>query len=413
MAIDPLSSRSPEARKFLDELAVWIYLIPKHCGCSFETAEKLLREIGPLIATDRRAQRELGENFPTREQVLAGTGLHKAIERMFVKHLPMPCPIKLHRNPSGELRFRLDGDKFTTAFAVSPSDQWAVDKLGPHYLEAHAYRRFKAFGAESQAAELAGFEVWTNQSTTDSVVFCPDHSIHDEKFTDPESAWVGATNAHLGTPPGVDRGDRVDMQEALAAHRVFRQGENDDDFFFVALSVDLPKDAQFYRTKGWVVDCFGKKLAEPGPVMLEQSHLRALSADERELLKDLNTPAAPGKGELQCEVLDDHGDVVRRVHLKARFNPASMEVSVVGLPMLLDAAAGQAQDLDFNPFEAPDPLTGQVYSVFTYVDDCGMLFTADQNRVSDDGRKVVVFREPSSEEVQSLVAVAEQLANQG
>lgn len=416
MVISPLDSRSPEARKFLDDMSVWIYLLPRYCRCSSKTAEKLLREIGPLVAKDRRAQ---AEQINSRWSVplaqgRSRIGVEKEIEQLFVEHLPMPVTLKLVRHPGGELRFKIDNDsaQFSTAFAVSPSDQRAVNELGPDYLDAHAYGRFGAHWAESKAAELVGFEVWTNKSTIHSVVFCPDGSILDDKFTEPAAAWLAATNAYLGAEPYLDQIDRVDMRMALATQRVFSQSGSDDSFF-VALSVSMPQGANFYRTMGWEVDSRGNKLLELRPVTILKSNLQLLTSDQVELLDAINEPQRPGKGELQCEVLNDDGEVIRRVHLKARFNPDTMVVTVVGLPMLMPPARRIDPDIDFNPFAAPDPLTSQRYSVFTYVDDCGLLFTADQTRVTDGGRKVVVYREPSPDDVQSLAAVAERMVNQG
>ena len=200
MVISPLDSRSPEARKFLDDMSVWIYLLPRYCRCSSKTAEKLLREIGPLVAKDRRAQ---AEQINSRWSVplaqgRSRIGVEKEIEQLFVEHLPMPVTLKLVRHPGGELRFKIDNDsaQFSTAFAVSPSDQRAVNELGPDYLDAHAYGRFGAHWAESKAAELVGFEVWTNKSTTHSVVFCPDGSILDDKFTEPAASHARRPGRH-------------------------------------------------------------------------------------------------------------------------------------------------------------------------------------------------------------------------
>jgi hypothetical protein len=162
-----------------------------------------------------------------------------------------------------------------------------------------------------------------------------------------EKAWAMAMRDYLETCIPVERGDELDIGQAL----------DDDNGFFVLKNVEVPNDSKLHDLTGWRIDVSGLKdrtmrgPADGSPVKLSTGGLRAITPDEVELLWQCPLHMfVSGKGAVNFSVVNAEGIVLREISMKARLDSAKRRISWVDMsaPFLVKSIEPHSQPARYN-----------------------------------------------------------------
>jgi hypothetical protein len=227
------------------------------------------------------------------------------------------------------------------------------------------------------AAEAAGYEVFKYVGSRGYSFAWPDGERYVIESESSVHAWTEATNCYLADLAPVDSEGKIDMLKALEQKRILQLPNPDggEQTFLVLKSVEVDPTSHLIVATGWVVDGLGDKLetSYPNPVSLSSGGWTVPSESMARDIVDDNSPPRLGKGALNCRVIGEGGEVLREVSMKARFDAMNLAVRICSPPTVV-APVPESEWQNFDPTTQPDPVTGQKYTVFEYLDDIGKSF---------------------------------------
>ncbi|WP_371436337.1 hypothetical protein [Polaromonas sp.] len=370
------------------DLSAWLGMLKLFCELPEAEAKALTAALEPLSAVDQKLSGLYRPGVPfTPEQELARAELQRQMECAAAPYLgTVRATFGRGNKPQGPLnvRFVLDWTQTPTLPPVSPAVEAA---LQGDFWKAYAKPQIAAHDPCLDGANKAGYLV-SACSMDPAPMYAITTPLKEELqvlFDNSDSAWAAAMTHYLASLEGIDQGNRVGLFGAVDSHIAFQLPR--EDGYFVLQGVEYAAASRVYVLSGWLVDVHGSKDAschDGAPIKLSTGNLTILSEEVRDEIREANRgPHVSGKGAVNCAVAGAGGAVVREVSMKARLDLASMALRYVGQPFLVKAhdpeelKGDHAVVLDFDPFTQPDPVTGEHYTLFCFVDDGGKLLDLD------------------------------------
>jgi len=236
-------------------------------------------------------------------------------------------------------------------------------------------------------AQAAGYEVFRYTGTNGDLSGFTWRDAQGVEFSAGSEAWTTATNRYLAGLAPVDSENKIDMLKALEQKRILQlpNPHGDEPTFLVLKGAEVHPVSKLIVATGWMVDGLGAKLetSYPNPVSLSSGGWKVPSESMARDIVDDNSPPRLGKGALNCRVMGESGEVLREVSMKARFDTMNLVVMTCSPPTVV-APVPESEWLDFDPLKQPDPVTGQKYTAFEYIDDIGEFFAVNPATLRPD-----------------------------
>lgn len=394
------------------DLSAWLDMLKLFCKLPEAKTKALTAALEPLAAVDQKLSGMYRPGMPfTPEQELARIELKRQMECAVAPYLgTVQAIFGRGSNPQDPLtvRFALDWTQTPTLPPVAPAVEAG---LQGDFWKAYAIPQIAAHDPCLDGASKAGYLV-SACSMEQSPMYAVTTPLKEELevlFDDSDSAWAAAMTHYLASVEGIDQGNRVGLFGAIENHIAFQLPR--EDGYFVLQGVEYAAASRVYVLSGWLVDIQGSKDAtchDGAPIKLSTGNLMRLSEEVLDEIREANRgPYVSGKGAVNCAVAGAGGTVSREVSMKARIDMESMTLRYVGQPFLVKAhdpeelKGDHAVVLDFDPFTQPDPVTGEQYTLFCFVDDGGKLLDLDP---------VTKIACPQDAYMDEIMAVAEKLA---
>lgn len=364
-------------------------------------AQELTRRLAPLLAIDQKLAAIDLELYPyTPSQQAARIVLQRCVQAIAQEYLDPTLGTFARLTPDEPLTLCFQNDPEAKSYLP-----WCdVVEKAPHdwsgrYWEALLSGAVPSTDPFCKAAVETGYMVVVSKDQDGNFAF---EALFPSilglgKHPDPDAAWSAITRDYLTHfCTDVDRGDRVNLPQAVAKAQVVRFPN--EDAFFVVSDVEYSTANKMQTLVGWRVDSSGFKLGGRDAVRVSACGLPALTHKEFDMLRDESLePYISGKGALNCSILDSEGTVVREVSQKARLDFSHFGVMPRGEPFLVNPA-GLTHPFAFDPFTQPDPVTREMYTQFCFVDDAGIVLSVDaktrvaqrQEVLADTARQVVM-----------------------